>query len=107
LGYDKNKWDNSEEVDCQWEHWEDLTDEQRKAAKIIGWEETAWDSHYRWTEWDELPKLQKKAARVAGYTEDNWQDWVEGLDEWWEDLGHKEKQGLAVMGWTKYTWDNQ
>jgi len=107
LGYDKNKWDNSEEVDCQWEHWEDLTDEQRKAVKVIGWEEAAWDSHYQWTEWDELPKLQKKAARVAGYTEDNWQDWVEGLDEWWEDLGHKEKQGLAVMGWTKYSWDHQ
>jgi len=107
LGYDQYKWDNSEEVDCQWEHWEDLSEEQRTSAKIIGWEETAWDGAYRWTEWDDLPKLQKKAARIAGYTEDTWQDWVEGLDEWWEDLGNKQKQGLCCLGWTKYSWDNQ
>jgi len=44
---------------------------------------------------------------TAGYTEDTWQEWVEGLDHWWEDLGQKEQQAMCVMGWTKYTWDNQ
>jgi hypothetical protein len=106
LGYNAEKWDNSEDIDATWKSWWDLTEDEKKNLEILGWEETAWEYQYQWTEWKDLPKLQKKAAKVAGYTEDNWQEWVEGLDTWWEDLGKDEKEAMCVMGWTQSTWDD-
>lgn len=86
---------------------DDLDCEQKKNLKIIGWDQTSWETKYMETDWCDLPPKQKKAAKIAGWTEETWEeDSNEKIDKWWEDLGLKEKQALCVLGWSQETWDD-
>jgi len=44
LGYDKKKWDGGKPGAYDDYDWDELTDEQRKAAAILGYDEATWDA---------------------------------------------------------------
>lgn len=75
--------------------WADLTPEQRAAAAVLGYNETAWIGNEvppgccgsLWERdqeavrcWDELNKNQQEAAAVIGYDPDTWDESMRGGD---------------------------
>lgn len=107
LGGDETKWNNSEWLDVDDKHWDDLTEEELKAVETLGWEKESWDHKWEHTSWADLPEVVKKAATEAGFTGEIWDDdeWTENLHKRWDDLAEKDKQAMAVLGWHKHTWD--
>ena len=67
---------------CLHRNWEDLTDEQRNAAKVLGYTKRNWDgkgkTKYENYDWKELPEDAKEAAKKLGYTKKMWD-----ADEGW------------------------
>ena len=65
-------------------NWVDLTDEQRNAAKVLGYTKKNWDgkgegkTKYENYDWKELPEDAKEAAKKLGYTKKMWD-----ADEGW------------------------
>lgn len=107
LGYDKDKWDNSEPQPIEKKRWKDLTEAELKAVETLGWEQEAWEHQYDHTEFKDLPELQKKAAEALGITDEHkWNHWPHELEhKHWNGLTEEEKQALAVFGFHKTTWD--
>jgi hypothetical protein len=43
LGYNKKKWDSGKDGDYDDYDWEELDEEQKKAATVLGYDEATWD----------------------------------------------------------------
>jgi hypothetical protein len=43
LGYTKKMWDGDKEPACCDEYWDDLDEEQRQAAMVLGYDKGSWD----------------------------------------------------------------
>ena len=43
LGYTKKLWDGDKEPEVSDEYWDDLTEEQRQAATVLGYDKDSWD----------------------------------------------------------------
>jgi hypothetical protein len=56
--------------------WDELNDEQLKAAKKLGYTKDIWDNDKKCPaddlDWEDLSNEQRKAAGVLGYDEDSW-----------------------------------
>lgn len=106
LGYDSDKWDNSEKLPIEHKHWKDLTEGELKAVEVLGWEEEAWEHHYEHHEFKNLPDVQKRAAEALGMNEETWCHWPKELEhKKWDDMAEDQKQALSVFGWHKSEWD--
>jgi len=59
--------------------WRDLTDEQRDAARVLGYNRKRWDRDAHVDaddkDWDELKPEEREAARVLGYKQASWDEW--------------------------------
>jgi len=44
LGYEKKTWDSGAKTDAEDSDWNELTDEQKKAATVLGYDEASWDT---------------------------------------------------------------
>lgn len=107
IGYDASKWDAAEEVPISHKHWHDLSEPERQAVQVLGWDEAAWEHKYEHCSWKDLPEVQKKAAVSAGFTEEDWDDdhWPDNLHKRWDDMTLEDRQAMAVLGWHKRCWD--
>jgi len=65
-----------EEEETYEDLWEDLSDEEMEAAKVLGWSEENWGKHTSLTEtpFAELTEEQQEAVEVLGYDEETWED---------------------------------
>ena len=66
-----DKWDDYD--------WEELPEEQLKAAMLLGWNKKLWnkDKESEISEeydWEDLDDAQKAAAKSLGYTEKTWDE---------------------------------
>lgn len=56
--------------------WNELPDDVKEAAKVLGYDKKIWDGDGKPPtddkDWDELTKEQQEAAIVLGYDEDKW-----------------------------------
>lgn len=56
--------------------WEDLPDDVRDAAQILGYDQTIWDSNRDLdifdTDWEQLTTEEREAAKELGYTKSSW-----------------------------------
>eukprot|EP00985_Skeletonema_marinoi_P000905 scaffold364_cov111-Skeletonema_marinoi.AAC.2 len=43
LGYTKKMWNGDKEPDCCDEYWDDLDEDQRQAATVLGYDKESWD----------------------------------------------------------------
>lgn len=93
LGYTQESWDDSSGGDTKASSggikpesmkrdgptdadWDDLTEEQRKAAQTLGYNKKKWDKGKKVPaddeDWAELKYAQQEAAKTLGYTQASW-----------------------------------
>ena len=109
LGFDEAMWDGDEHSEAWWKHWGHLSEEERKGAETLGWEESAWEHKYEHCNFADLPDHVKRAAIAVGFDATMWDDdrWPDATkDKAWDDLTVDEKRAYTVFGYTKPTWDH-
>lgn len=56
--------------------WSELTQEQRDAAQVLGYDQKKWDKNKKVAaedkDWDELTRAEQAAARILGHTPKSW-----------------------------------
>ena len=59
-------------------------------------------------DWEELPDNAKEAATLLGYTPDMWDDDDEPdvCDEYWKDLTPEQQAAAAVLGYDEESWND-
>lgn len=107
LGFTEDSWNNGDWPACENKWFEDLTQEERRAAETLGWTKEAWDSQFKQHDWRELPENIRRAAVAAGYTEEKWKhnERPKNLDKSWNELEEEDKQHMNVLGYTRWDWD--
>mmetsp|Transcript_13647 Transcript_13647/g.29657 ORF Transcript_13647/g.29657 Transcript_13647/m.29657 type:complete len:205 (+) Transcript_13647:74-688(+) len=107
LGWTQTKWDTEKWCDIEDYWYEDLSTEQKAAAKELGWDASTWDEQCDDKDWKDLTATQQKAAKTAGFTQQMWDDdeWPEVEHKDWEDIGGDTKKALMVLGYNQWDWD--
>ena len=92
--------------------WEELSDEQKKAAELLGMDEDEWDDsddegpRYEDVDWKHLRPDVKAAATELGYTQEMWDSESSGKklaieDKDWDELSQKERDLLMILGYNE------
>ena len=92
--------------------WEELSDEQKKAAELLGMDEDEWDdsddekARYEDVDWKHLLPDVKAAATELGYTQEMWDSESSGKklaieDKDWDDLSQRERDLLKILGYNE------
>ncbi len=111
-------WENDEEPQLGEKAWNELTEDEQRAAALLGFDHKKWDmdgdthisSNYKYEsyEWRDLPNEVKKAALAIGYTESIWNNDGElplKRTEW-SELTLEQKESAHVVGYDQRRWDN-
>lgn len=95
--------------------WNELTADERKAAKYLGQNSHTWNNNKRIRvddlQWRQLTEEQQKAAQMMGQDQQKW-DSNEGeetmpmCDRDWQELSEEEIQAVQAMGQDQNTWNN-
>ena len=106
LGFTEADWPNGW-PETEGKNFEDLTEEEQKAAETLGYDATSWNTFYEGKEWDELPADVQKAAGIAGFTKETWDasEWPEATSKAWDDLEEDVQKAMMVLGYVKNEWD--
>ncbi|KAL3942714.1 MAG: hypothetical protein SGBAC_003159 [Bacillariaceae sp.] len=118
LGYTEQIWSQENSEDPNKKYWEELDQEEKVAAKVLGYDEVHWDfgdkvvtpADYEDMYWNQLPKPIRKAYRVLGYrrrawNEDDDDDSPASFDKDWFELTDAEQKAATIVGYTAETWD--
>jgi hypothetical protein len=58
--------------------WDELPEEQKKEASLLGYTKETWDNDGNTTasnkDWDDLTPVEKAAAKALGYDEKKWDE---------------------------------
>jgi hypothetical protein len=111
-------WNNDQEPETAAKAWDRLTEEEKRAAAILGFNRKKWDmdgstttgsgNDYDDIDWKDLPKEVKKAARTLGYTESIWNnDGDSPLEEkGWSELTVEQRNAAKLIGFDQRRWDD-
>ena len=91
--YDEELWGDNE--------WDNLTPDEQKSWKTLGWTEDNWDGdewstaapYTSWLNWNRLSDAEKEAAQERGYDKESWDEERDGGQD-----QRKEAQNKAVFG---------
>lgn len=126
LGYTKKKWDNGKKPAAEKKKWPELSDSEREAARLMGYEER-WKKDDKKLEegiaenpglimktvtfdnnasWDGLPPIIQTSARTLGYSQKIWDKGgsPETDNKPWSELSQKERDAAHTMGFTESNW---
>ena len=112
LGYDEALWNGNGQIPIENKDWEELSDEQKKAAEVLGFDEDEWDDsddegpRYEDVDWKHLLPDVKAAAIELGYTEEMWDSEssdkkLDIEDKDWDELTQKERDLLKIIGYNE------
>lgn len=117
FGFTQYSWDNELPVMAMDKEWDDLTIQEKQAAKTLGYDEDLWcddywdyvaDSEDNWIyeDWEDLPAKVKQAARTFGFDEQKWNNDadVPDFDMDWAELSEGKKQAAQTLGYTEAIW---
>lgn len=69
------------------ESWDNLEEEQREAAMLLGYEEASWPKIVKeWPDWDDLSPEEQEAAGKLDLDEDSWPPKQDIFTLDWKDL---------------------
>ena len=119
LGFTELSWDNwsneEEQPSSLYKIWDELTDEEEKAAEYLGYTQFIWDTQQPPAAqkfWSDLTEPEIIAATALGYTELNW-DNMSGEEEQppsnsktWDLMTDEELTSLEVLGYTETNFGN-
>lgn len=85
--------------------WEDLDEDERSAALLLGYVDAQWPCTEReWPEWDDLEEELQEAAGVLGLDEDSWPPKQDVFRKDWGDLDADQQAAAKQLGYTDGTW---
>jgi hypothetical protein len=110
-------WENDQEPDSGDKSWNRLTENEKRAAVLLGFNQKKWDEDsatdkssndkYNHISWKDLPANVRKAAKQLGYNKTLWNDDkeppLESKD--WTELTSKQQEAARVLGYDQRRWD--
>jgi len=117
LGYDKTNFDDikAPQPPADTKIWDELTDKEIEAAKVLGYNAVIWDSApptASYHDWRHMSVAQRDALVVLGWNQTSW-DNDSGkeqkpavTDKFWSQLTNTEKKAARVFGHSDASWDN-
>ena len=131
LGITRKIWDNDGTAPIEEYDWEELTEKQQNAARLLGYTQEKWDEdsdaesdssssesenitnptkleiNYDDYDFKELPPDVMEAAKSLGYTKKIWDRGGKApIEEYdWDELTAEQQSAARALGYTKQKWD--
>ncbi|KAG7338013.1 Jacalin-like lectin domain containing protein [Nitzschia inconspicua] len=108
LGYDENSWDAAEPVAYHGKPFQDLTDDEKRAATYLG--RNPLEFKLKNVQWNTITEEMKKYASALGWTEETWNRNfpIRDLDVdklYWKELSQEQKEAASYFGYNQNLWD--
>ena len=108
-------WDNDQEPDTADKSWGNLTDDEQRAARALGFNQRKWDTDdatdkssndkFDHIDWKDLPSNVRKAAKTLKFNQSLWDnDKKSPLEsKKWTELTPKQQEAAKLLGYEGQT----
>ena len=114
MGFNRAAWNRGYHPDPTKKTWEEMTDEEKTALKVLGYSGSSWDnrepfSNYKF--WVDLTEEEKQAALALGYKTMKWNNRAgqarppDYVGKSWAEMTQEDQAALEVLGFNEVLWD--